>query len=109
MNKTPLFAPKAAAYAVNNELHGDRLNMPDLYRSIEKAHGLKILSSHTGFLVTNRRGEPVYVDGDYTPSKARGREQCAEYRLRMFKFLRWAMVHASTDAIRSIEQRIKNV
>lgn len=107
MNKLAMFPPKSIAYGVNDALHGDRINTPDLYRSIEKEHGMKILSSHTGFKVTNRRGETVYTDGTYTPSKARGTEQCAQYRLRMFKFLRWAMVHASTDAMRAIEKRLK--
>lgn len=105
--KLPLFAPTESAYGVNQALNADRINVPDLYRSIERAHGMKIMASHTGVSVSNRRGELVYLDGMYTPSKARGKDQCAEYRLRMFKFLRWAMVHAPTAEMRAIEGRLK--
>lgn len=93
----PPFAPKPVAWH-SEQADTVRINMAVVYGSIERTHGLNIKASHTGFEVTKGR-TMEYRDGFYTCTQAKGKEQCATYRLKMLKFLHWALVNAPTPEL----------
>lgn len=65
---------------------------------LEKRHGLILRLSWTG-IIAEKDGDVIYEDGRYSRVAARGVEQCAEYRRRVFIFLRWCCTHYPTDLL----------
>lgn len=101
MKHNPMFNPRLLAHAVNQELVPQRVDLARVYRSLENV-GYSIRISHTGADITYK-GQVVYQDGQYIRTQARGREECAQQRLRQVKMLRWAIVNAPTKELRAIE------
>lgn len=96
------FPPKMTAWAVNQAVGpAQRVNIGKIYASLEQKRGLCVKASHTGVEVW-RGKELVYQDGQYQAIKAIGQQQCAEYRLRQLKFLKWALDTVPTSELTDI-------
>lgn len=101
MKQNPMLNPRLLAHAVNQQLVPQRVDLARVYRSLENS-GISVQISFTGARLMCR-GQTIYEDGIYIAAQARGREQCAQQRLRQVKMLKWAMANTPTKELKAIE------
>lgn len=89
---------KPAAVLIEELTRPVKISFQAIFIDLEKVHRLKIKACWQG-IVVDRDGEIVYEDGRFAVVQAKGATQCAEYRRRLYIFLRWCCTHYPTDLL----------
>jgi len=91
---------KPLSYLINQQTNPPAvLSIRAFAQSLATEYRIKTYLSWTGCKLVDAEGKTIYIDGEYTPSRAIGDQQMNVYRLRMIAMVMFCAAKYPTEYI----------